>query len=307
MQRGLSVLDLFSGMGGFSHGFKKLGFEVTGIDTSETAVETYKNYTKGKGHEIDLYDEEVEGDYTGIIGGPPCRPWSTVNLHRRKLDHKDYGLVNVFFKTILRLNPQFFIMENVPAIKSDPVIKRSIKDMELAGYKVLDNLYTYSMFGAPVARRRFFIAGIRAEKNIIFYKLEEKMRKESTVWDAISKFRDEPENTLIDHEWPHLRTIKNYKKYYISGKYGWHQLDWKSPAPSFGNVMKTYTLHPDFGIDSEEPRVISVLEALRIMGFKGNPFPKDTGKGKRYQMIVDSVSPVFSKVLAEAVYESIRE
>ena len=34
----MKVLDLFSGMGGFSYGFKNAGFKVTGIDISEEAV-----------------------------------------------------------------------------------------------------------------------------------------------------------------------------------------------------------------------------------------------------------------------------
>ena len=306
MHTSLKVLDLFSGMGGFSYGFKKAGFEVTGLDSNVTATETYRKLTNGNGSTVDLYRESVGGNYAGIIGGPPCKPWSTVNLHRRKSQHKDYELVNVFFQTVKTIQPEFFIMENVPAIKNDPVIHDAIAKMEHTGYRVVTGLYKYSDFGAAVARKRFFIAGIMGRENEIFHELEKKRKLEMTVFDAIWKFRKEPENALTDHEWPHLKTIRNYGKYYESGKYGWHQLVWKKPAPSFGNVMKTYTLHPEFGINSKEPRVISVLESLRIMGFDGNPFPKGTAKGKRYQMIVDSVSPIFSNVFAETVYECIR-
>lgn len=304
MNSDLKVLDLFSGMGGFSYGFKRAGFEVTGIDSNGRAVKTYENVTGGRGMIHDLYNFKVKNDYTGIIGGPPCRPWSTVNLHRRGVEHRDYGLVNIFFNTVLRVKPQFFIMENVPAIRQDPAIKDSITKMEHAGYKISKAMYTYSDFGAPVARKRFFVSGVAGSRNTIFEEVDKKkVLAKTTVKDAIWDLRDSPENAVIGHEWPKLKTIEKYRKYYQTGKFGWRQLNWESPAPSFGNVMKTYTLHPDFGIDSKTPRVISILEASRIMGFESYPFSDGIGKGERYQMIVDSVSPVFSRVIGEIVYE----
>ncbi len=305
MRSDIKILDMFSGMGGFSYGFRSAGFDVTGIDIDKTAVETYKTLTGGNAVVMNLNSETVSGNYAGIIGGPPCRPWSTVNLHRRGTKHRDYGLVNVFFNTVLRLRPRFFIMENVPAIRHDPVIESSIIKMKNAGYSVCTEMYKYSDFGAAIARKRFFISGIMGGENTIFYNVNRRKRKNLTVRDAIWYLRDEPENGIMGHEWPHLKTIEKYRKYYRTGKFGWRQLKWNEPAPSFGNVMKTYTLHPDHGIDSDTPRVISVLEALRIMGFETYPFPSYAGKGERYQMIVDSVSPVFSKIIGQVMYDII--
>lgn len=307
MKNRLNILDLFSGMGGFSYGFASAGFDVTGIDINKTAVETYKSLTGGNAMVRDIYLEPVSGDYTGIIGGPPCRPWSTVNLHRRRYEHRDYGLVNMFFNTVLRIRPSFFIMENVPAIRHDPIIEKSMMRMENAGYSIMTEMYRYSDFGAPVARKRFFISGMLNNENIIFDKVNSKKGGYSTVKEAIWRLRNKPENSILGHDWPYMKTIEKYKKYYLTGKFGWNQLEWGSPAPSFGNVMKTYTLHPDHGVDSNDPRVISVLEALRIMGFDKYPFSVNAGRGIRYQMIVDSVSPVFSKVIGQVMYEIIRD
>ena len=65
--------------------------------------------------------------------------------------------------------------------------------------------------------------------------------------------------------------------------------------------MKTYILHPK-GFKSKNPRVISVKEALLIMGFDDEfKFPDGLGVGNRYQMTVDSVSPIFSKVIAKVI------
>jgi DNA (cytosine-5)-methyltransferase 1 len=110
---------------------------------------------------------------------------------------------------------------------------------------------------------------------------------------------------LPDHVWPELRTINKYRKYYKTGKYGWYILDWKEPAPSFGNVMKTYILHPD-AFNGRRTRVISVKEALLIMGYDSRfRFPQDYGLGARYQMVVDSVSPTFSYPAAKVTEEII--
>jgi len=99
--------------------------------------------------------------------------------------------------------------------------------------------------------------------------------------------------------------LSKYAKRYKSGKYGWFKLTWGEPARSFGNIMKTYILHPDSdGFDSPETRVISVREASRIMGFsKGFKYPKDAGLGIRYQMIADSVSPYFSSRAASVIMQ----
>ena len=52
-------------------------------------------------------------------------------------------------------------------------------------------------------------------------------------------------------------------------------------------------------LGEKPPRVISVREALLLMGFsKAFRFPEGLGLAARYQMAVDSVSPVFSVAIA---------
>jgi site-specific DNA-cytosine methylase len=63
-------------------------------------------------------------------------------------------------------------------------------------------------------------------------------------------------------------------------------------------VTKTYIVHPQ-GFKGKSTRVISVREAMSIMGFDLDfKFPENTAIRERYQMTVDSVSPVFSYVAA---------
>jgi len=134
-----------------------------------------------------------------------------------------------------------------------------------------------------------------------FEGLRGQVRTASTVRDAIGYLSAVAEGSIPDHEFPKLKTMRKYRKYYTTGKYGWHILNWDEPAPSFGNVVKTYTMHPS-GWSRKPPRVISVKEALLLMGFgRKFRFPPEMGLTPRYQMVVDAVSPAFSMAAANVI------
>ncbi len=296
------VLDLFSGMGGFSYGFAHEGFQTTGVDIKEEAGLSYQHLNKGKFILSDLHNELIgDRDYDVIIGGPPCRPWSSVNTIKRGENHPDYTLVRKFLEHIRYLKPRLFIMENVPPLAKDSILSELISSTKDMGYSVDKIKVTYSNFGASVKRTRLIISGIlESDVSSFLRSLNFETIKAGTVRDSISDLQDKDYGSLPDHIWPNLTTIRSYEKYYKSGKYGWRILKWNEPAPSFGNVMKTYTLHPNSSFEKGYFRTISIAEAARIMGFPQSfAFPGKIPMGKRYQMIVDSVSPIFSSVMAK--------
>lgn len=300
------VLDLFSGMGGFSYGFSKNGFKTTGVDIKEEAEVSYKKLTKGDFILSDLHSDLIDGrGYDVIIGGPPCRPWSSINITKRGLEHPDYTLVSKFLSHIRFHKPKIFIMENVPPLSKDSTLTELISSTKNEmSYSVAKVKVTYSNFGASVKRTRLIIIGIlESEINSFQWQMNSNTKAPGTVRDSISSLQGKGYGSISDHVWPNLKTIRKYEEYYKTGKYGWRILKWDEPSPSFGNVMKTYTLHPDSSFEYGEPRTISIAEASRIMGFPASfSFPGNIPMGKRYQMIVDSVSPVFSDVLAKVSY-----
>jgi len=124
----IKVIDLFSGAGGFSLGFKKLGIEPKlAIDINHAAARTYslnfpntivieddirqisgKEILKNVGDEIDV-----------IIGGPPCEGYTAANplrmqdpLDRLYLDQRG-SLTLEFIRIVDELKPKIFVMENV--------------------------------------------------------------------------------------------------------------------------------------------------------------------------------------------------
>lgn len=299
----LKVLDLFSGMGGLSSGFNKMGFSVTGADVSEAVGTVYRRLTRSNFIQADLSKVTFEDDYDYVIGGPPCKPWSSVNVTRRGKEHRDYQLVKKFTENVLAIKPSVFVLENVPPLRADLGFQKELRKLQKEGYSTKEYIFRYSDFGASTSRKRLFVIGLKEANHEIFLSaINSQRRSPETVSQAIWKYRGLQKGVHSDHQWPELRTIWKYLEYYETGKFGWTKLKWNEAAPSFGNVMKTYTLHPDSNPKSDNPRVVSVLEVARIMGFNhGFKFPKDTLMSQKYQMLADSVSPVFSEKLALAL------
>jgi DNA (cytosine-5)-methyltransferase 1 len=301
----LKALELFCGMGGLSSGFARTGFKVTGVDISEKVGRTFSSNKFGTFVKKDLMRSGIRGRFDVVIGGPPCEPWSSLNLTRRGDKHPLYGCLDAFFREVLKLKPDAFVMENVPALQKDSSFLMNLKAVGKR-YDTIARTFRYSDYGAAFARRRLFVVGIKKKAGRSASEVVDSMRKEKsmTVRQKIEDLRYKNPDPAIDHVWPNLKTIHKYLNYYRSGKYGWYILDWDSPSPSFGNITKTYILHPDSFKNGNGARPISVREALRIIGFEDEcRFPIGLDMKAKYEMLAAAVSPVFSLKLATALKE----
>lgn len=192
----LKVLDLFSGCGGLSLGFKMAGFEVKGaIDNDKDSIETFKkNFGKGKFLARDINKikkNEIENNFKDIdiiIGGPPCQGFSNANRW-----HKDYNdprnlLFKKFIEFVKIIKPKLLLIENVSGIlsRSDGNIIRNIKSiLNKNEYNVNYKLLDASEFGVPQLRKRVFIVGNRLNNKDFTKYLRNK--KKVTVGEAISE------------------------------------------------------------------------------------------------------------------------
>ena len=304
------VVDLFAGIGGFSYGFGRKYFHVAGVDADELATTTFKRNRVGHAVTKDLRKQMYLRRAKIVVGSPPCRPWSLVNVQRRRSAHPDHVLTGRFFKHVRRMRPRLFLMENVVPLKHDGSYVWWTRALEREGYSVGAEVVSYADFGAATSRHRLLTVGVRdcnCGAGLFLSLLEERRKPSTTVRDAIEWLRDVPWGRVPDHLWGRHNTIHRYRKYYETGKYGWYQLDYDSPARSFGNVLKTYTLHPESGMNGFSPRVVSVREVLSIMGFPRTfSFPPGARLTMRYQAVADTVSPAFSRACASAARELLR-
>jgi DNA (cytosine-5)-methyltransferase 1 len=297
------VLDLFSGMGGFSLGFARAGFKVSGRDSDEHCVATYR-HNIGECQKLNLRREIPSTSAEILIAGPPCRPWSRLNISRRREEHPDRALVQSFEKAVLALEPLVFVLENVPLLEKDEFFQSIVHRTSRIGYRCHWLPISYSDFGAPTKRTRLFLFGARRLDVLrLVMILRSKRCDPQTVGDVLQRYGPLERLGCPDHEWANIRTMWNYREKYETSRYGWYRLDKNAPAPSFGNIQKTYVLHPD-SWDSLPPRVLSVREAMAIMGFPDDfTFPPGVPMTAKYRMVADAVSPTFSEKCAEAIKE----
>ena len=164
-----TVIDLFSGCGGISEGFKETGrFEIVGgVEFDELASKTFKyNFPNSKaihGDITKIESSEIPDDIDLVIGGFPCQGFSVANTKRSMKDKR-----NFLYKEMLRIikdkNPKFFVAENVKGLLSmekGKVFEMIKKDFESLGYKVDARLLNAAEYGVPQARERLVIIGNR--------------------------------------------------------------------------------------------------------------------------------------------------
>jgi DNA (cytosine-5)-methyltransferase 1 len=157
----LKVLDLFSGIGGFS-----LGLHSTGIFDTVKFVEfdefcqkvLQKNFPDVpiEGDIRDVKGEEFEADV--ITGGFPCQPFSVAGKQKGTNDNR--YLWPEMFRLIKEIKPEFVIGENVQGLINlqDGMVLRQVQDqLESEGFEVQCFLIPASGIGAWHQRNRVWI------------------------------------------------------------------------------------------------------------------------------------------------------
>ncbi len=151
----LRVLDLFSGIGGFSLGLERTGgFETVAFCEIEPFCQ---KVLKKHWPEVPVFDDvrELKGSEIGtadvICGGYPCQPFSTAGKRLGKED--DRHLWPEFMRLVAELRPSWVIGENVAGHISmglDDVLT----DLENAGYTARTFVIPACALGAHHRRDR---------------------------------------------------------------------------------------------------------------------------------------------------------
>lgn len=174
------AIDLFAGVGGFSLGIERAGFEVILAVERDPVHATVHAYNFPQTHvacadvaglkRSDIlallppqFDTDREIDL--LFGGPPCQGFSTIG--KRRLEDERNLLIFHFQRLVDSLQPRYFIMENVPGLVSGkflPVFDRLKAAFIEVGYDCDHRILNASDFGVPQDRRRLFLLGRRADQ-----------------------------------------------------------------------------------------------------------------------------------------------
>jgi DNA (cytosine-5)-methyltransferase 1 len=159
----LKLLDLFSGIGGFS-----LGMEATNRIKTIAFVEKDKFCQKvlNKNFKNIPIEEDIRNvkgsNYTADIvsGGFPCQPFSVAGKRKGKYD--DRYLWDETIRVVAETKPKWFVGENVEGIiniSNGTVLQQIQQDLEKEGFQVQCLVIPASGVGAWHQRKRVWIIG----------------------------------------------------------------------------------------------------------------------------------------------------
>ncbi len=166
-------VDLFSGAGGLSLGFKWAGWEpLVGNDIEDSFLATYRRNVHptavcGDIRQAAVFEEILHKARKGrrarmpllVLGGPPCQGFSTAGK-RRTLDDDRNNLFNEFKRLVQELKPEGFVFENVTGLlnmENGRVLETIKAELEIPGNRLCPWILKAEQYGVPQRRTRLIL------------------------------------------------------------------------------------------------------------------------------------------------------
>jgi len=155
----MNVLDLFSGIGGFSLGLERAGMKTVAFcEVDKKCQQVLKKHWPG----VPIFDdvttlkgEDIEETVDVICGGFPCQDISLAGKGAG-LEGKRSGLWSEFKRLIEEIRPKYAIIENVSALRSRG-LDQVLREISEIGYDAEWHCITAASIGAPHRRDRVWI------------------------------------------------------------------------------------------------------------------------------------------------------
>jgi DNA (cytosine-5)-methyltransferase 1 len=333
------LIDLFAGCGGMTRGFldSKRFTSVFAVESDPDAAATYeKNFGK---HVVKVPIEDVARFPSAdvVIGGPPCQGFSPLN--RDVVGFERRGLWQEYLRALEQVQPQAFVMENVPELLTSAEYTEFKKRVEKLGFTVGEDILNAADFGVPQRRRRAIAIGVRS--GAVPWPEPTHAEPESAVATGRKKwatFRQAVKGLSLQPDgkkWhrpraPRAFSVRRYKAVPRDGgnrfqmqknldKAGlgdlvprcWREkptgttdvfgrLWWDKPALT----IRTEFYKPEKGryLHPSAHRPITVREAARCMSFRDSfKFPEDQAMTSVARQIGNAVPPLLARRIAEAL------
>ena len=308
---GPTLVDFFSGAGGFAEGFRRAGFRVLlGIDNDPAAIRSFKaNFPEAVALAMDIKEvsgaliERLVGRPDVVIGSPPCEPYTGANPRRRRdpaerLYEDPAGqLVLHFARLVGELKPRVFVMENVPGILD--VADELRRVFAEAGYpRIYFNKLLAEHYNTPSHRLRVFVSNIPLKPP--------RSRRIVSVEEALRGLPEPGAEGVLNHEAPPLSPRKQRRvarlrwgqaMIYYEGAEGRRlpnliRLDPRRHAPTV--LGSSRFIHP------YEDRFLTVREQARLMGFPDNHVFLG-GRDEQYNQVGEAVPVPLAEAIARIV------
>ena len=155
----MNVLDLFSGIGGFSLGLERAGMKTVAFcEVDKKCQQVLKKHWPG----VPIFEDvstlkgaDIEETVDVICGGFPCQDISLAGKGAG-LEGKRSGLWSEFKRLIEEIKPKYAIIENVSALRSRG-LDQVLREISEIGYDAEWHCITAASIGAPHRRDRIWI------------------------------------------------------------------------------------------------------------------------------------------------------
>lgn len=321
----IPILSFFCGCGGLDLGFQEADFDIVlALDSDPVAVKTY-NHNHGaavaKVADLSTLSGQAIADMLepsiaprGIIGGPPCQPFSNGNVFANENDVRRQ-LPGIYANLLAELNSamkiDFFLFENVQGIsfKRHEALFSHFKGLfEDAGFILFEGLLDARDFGVAQSRPRVFVVGYNEDRyGGLEYTFPTGNTGAKTVRDVIGNL---PEPTFFERGLgpeditPHPNhwtmnprsdkfTDGSLEEGRIQGR-SFRVLAWDRPSWTVAYGNREIHIHPSC------KRRLSIYEAMLLQGL-----PKDYELlgtlSDQVRQVSDAVPPPTAKALAESI------
>jgi DNA (cytosine-5)-methyltransferase 1 len=160
------IVDLFAGPGGWDEGLKLLGrTDVIGFEKDKACRLTREAAGHQTWHQPDVAKVSTTDfgglwDVEGVIGSPPCQPWSLAGLKQGFADDQGRGdLVWEPLRFVRELEPEWVALEEVPSIL--PMWKWYEDKLRELGYRTWSGILNAMDYGVPQSRKRAVLMAAR--------------------------------------------------------------------------------------------------------------------------------------------------
>lgn len=206
----MRLLDLFSGIGGFSLAAQKAGFEIVGFsEIDKFCSKVLEKNFPGIINFGDIKKLNFEEHVHVITGGFPCQPYSIAGKRKGKEDERH--LWPEFYRIIRQSKPCWIVAENVTGI-INMELDNILSDLENEGYETGAFIIPACGANAPHRRDRIWIIANRFSERCDYCKNNRERRhlQGDKKWNIAQiqqeweKFKPEPWKTHTAKDWFHF-------------------------------------------------------------------------------------------------------
>lgn len=230
-----TVLSLFSGAGGFDHGFRAAGYRIlAAVEMDEDSCESLRlsgSIEAGRVICQSIHDVTTEqmlevagaepGEVDVVIGGPPCQPFSKAGYwatgDARRMDDPRSATLSAYMRVVEESQPRVFVLENVAGLcyrgKDEGLRYLEERTQQInaatgSRYQISSQLLRAADYGVPQIRDRLFLVASRDGATFVFPRRthrnleepaepgEEGLPGYRTAWDALADVGPAPGEQL---------------------------------------------------------------------------------------------------------------